>query len=144
MIGGRRLLGKYIHGGGAQTTGFQSVRESRFVNQPASCGIDQNSSGLHPFDKFCVDKVRVFFCKRAVERDKIGLYGCVRLFAVHMNFHSQRLRDFRDPSSDLAIADNPQGFALQKDEGFFPVAEIRAVVPVAFFYRGVMKTYVVA
>src|SRR5215831_1378191 len=106
---------------------LERLAKSVFVDDAAAGGIDQVRRSLHERESPLIDHSAGLGCQRAVNRDNIGFpqqliqpaplttQGCDMRFGnvriVNENIHFERPRAERHSRSDIAYADNAEGFS---------------------------------
>lgn len=115
-IAGDGLSGYHIHRCATQLAAGQGVRNSLFVNQRATGGIDQDGSILHFRDGLRVDDALCFGEQGTMQSYHIGLgqqflqghmgFSGMLGAAVGQDLHAHCVGNFRHIFADPAVADD--------------------------------------
>ncbi len=146
-LGSRRLLAPHVEGGAGHLAAFQGAQHGFFVDDSAAGAVDDDHAILHSFEMLGPDQVAGFLIEGRMHGDDVRIADDVlQGNQAHAQVVGPLLGDIgiagddlrlegpgaqRNPTADLAQADDPDGLSLELIAGKrrpFPLAALEAGV----------------
>ena len=144
----RRFDGENVESGAADAAFVQGFRQSGFIHEWSTAGVDYNRLTLHQTERAFADEVLRGIRQWTMQADHIGsaenvvgfrgFDACGRRFLPgalrSQHPHAERNADAGHGTADFTVADDSQGAAGQFEKRMIPVAKIRTFRPSALLH----------